>query len=224
MTLEKFAAALDAWGAKSWEGDGAAIKQALCDVTPPGLKLWPNGNATSLKVTDAGSLTEGVALFYLNPPGKRTRDPERVRLAWAAVVALGAAVTPQPERPRVEVYRVDDGRAVEFYPLDLGVPVLNARGLAKNVAARLEAVDGTPYGVRVIGAPDEIEPGEFGRCIEAGYRVSDFSGAHGASFQAETPDGDPVSPDYFETERAAWEACDRHRIFGAEGVTTEKGA
>jgi hypothetical protein len=64
-------------------------------------------------------------------------------------------------------------------------------------------------------------PGEFTRAIEAGYRVErdqDPPAGKPAGWRAFPPDGEELdaSDDAsgWPTERAAWEACDRHRTTG----------
>lgn len=61
-------------------------------------------------------------------------------------------------------------------------------------------------------------PGEFTRATEAGYKVNPNGDGR---WQAEDPDGETITPpgapegvEAFETERAAWEACDGHRRLG----------
>lgn len=69
----------------------------------------------------------------------------------------------------------------------------------------------------VIAAPepaDEIAPGEFSRSSLSGYNVVT---ACEDGWEALDPENESVRPTepYFPTERAAWEACDNHRMFGA---------
>ncbi len=54
--------------------------------------------------------------------------------------------------------------------------------------------------------------GEFYKCVMQGYTVEpDDTGA--GLWQAVDPDGEPFAWK-FQTEQAAWEGCDRHRLFG----------
>lgn len=57
-----------------------------------------------------------------------------------------------------------------------------------------------------------IAPGEFSRCVEAGYAVLHNRVGNVYSFDA--PDGSEDEAEY-PTARAAWEAADNHRMFGA---------
>jgi hypothetical protein len=56
-----------------------------------------------------------------------------------------------------------------------------------------------------------LEPGEFSRAKLAGYDVRQGL-PHDVRWWAVSPDGDGFH--CTDTERAAWEACDRHRMFG----------
>lgn len=54
----------------------------------------------------------------------------------------------------------------------------------------------------------------FEKAKMAGYTVAH---EHGEYWRADNPAGDIVAPpgaDFWPSERAAWEACDRHRMFG----------
>lgn len=162
------------------------------------------------------------------PPAPFAHDdehPQHTRRAWRAAIGDGCTqgywewVKAQPERPRVELYETATGRPTgQFWPLDLGASLDTCRALANNHAAKL----GPDYGVRVIGAPDEIAPGAFERCKLAGYRVEhEHTDSNGSWWwRADDPSGDIIGPhgaDFWPTERAAWEACDRHRMFGDTG-------
>ena len=62
-----------------------------------------------------------------------------------------------------------------------------------------------------------IAPGEFWRCIEADYSV-EVNGFSEGGWIARDPEGDEIHREpgghSWASERAAWEACDRHRMFG----------
>lgn len=72
-------------------------------------------------------------------------------------------------------------------------------------------------------ARPDIEPGEFWRCREAGYTVIThvgavmLGGAEAIHYKALGPGdvGELIKAQCFATEREAWQACDRHRMFGS---------
>lgn len=70
-------------------------------------------------------------------------------------------------------------------------------------------------------APNPVTSGQFERAKLAGYDVEP-DGFRGG-WRARDPEGDElpgpdgVGEDPHPTERAAWEACDRHRMFGSAG-------
>lgn len=118
------------------------------------------------------------------------------------------------ERPRVEVYTLADGLPVEraCWPLDLGVSLEACTALASNEMERRNA-GARLCGVRVVGAADEIGPGEFVRAVDAGYTIE--PNGFGAGFIAKDPEDDEIASGVnHPSERAAWEACDHHRRFG----------
>lgn len=95
------------------------------------------------------------------------------------------------------------------------------RGLALQKLTREERAAIEALRVRLHRLPlevDEVAPGEFSRAILAGYDVEP-DGFRGG-WRARDPEGeelpgpDGLGEDPHPTERAAWEACDRHRMFG----------
>jgi hypothetical protein len=63
-----------------------------------------------------------------------------------------------------------------------------------------------------------LEPGEFERSKLAGYDVEPHG--FGAGWFSRAPDGEGFGEIHL-TERAAWEACDRHRMFGEPEMIAE---
>lgn len=88
--------------------------------------------------------------------------------------------------------------------------------------ARVEQLSSPETAAAELKAAGRIAPGEFVRCIEAGYRVDhEYTHRNGSDWwSARDPDDEGVFPpgaDFWPSERAAWEACDRHRMFGNAG-------
>lgn len=214
-THHDFETALIAWDmVHDRETRAAAV--AMMEALWPGLDIRPKGRSvvTSVYASIKGN-DHAHALFYLNAHGKRFRDPELVKLAFGALDGMAAAL--EPERPRVEVYEIATGQAGMFWPLDVGASKAVALAHANN---RMEELNGTTgrYGVRIIGAPDEDVAADFERAREAGYDVEPDGFVGG--WLARDPEGEEIPLDEepggpnWPSERAAWEACDRHRRFG----------
>lgn len=92
MTLEAFTAALDAYGAADTAEEISKARALVQSVTPAGLLLNPSHTGHALNVHTAENPGVSSALFYLNFHRSRRRDPVNVRLAYAAVVAMGEAM------------------------------------------------------------------------------------------------------------------------------------
>lgn len=95
------------------------------------------------------------------------------------------------------------------------------REAARAHAIALLTQSGAGYEIVERGRPD-VDPGEFWRCAEAGYTVTEYvaplpgGGPEVNHFDACGPDGEELCQGfYWANERVAWEACDRHRMFGS---------
>jgi hypothetical protein len=89
-TADDFARAVNRWVGASGRSSIDAAREALDAITPAGLHLRPSASGHAVNVHLAGE-SESVALFYLNEHRSRVRSPRLVKLAWAAILAMGEA-------------------------------------------------------------------------------------------------------------------------------------
>ncbi|MDP3613701.1 MAG: hypothetical protein Q8R98_17825 [Rubrivivax sp.] len=134
---------------------------------------------------------------------------EAVQAVWG--IHAPAATTRNDDTHRFEVRAKDSKGSVGWFTVQR-----HGRELARAHAIVLLTQMGERFELVERGRPD-IEPGEFWRCAEGGYTVTESeAGVSPAVFVALDSEGDELvgGLESYPTERAAWEACDRHRMFG----------
>lgn len=134
---------------------------------------------------------------------------EAVQAIWG--IHAPAATTRNDSTHRFEVRAKDGKGSVGWFTVER-----HGREVARAHAIVLLTQMGERFELVELGRPD-VEPGEFWRCAEGGYTVAEIEGEgaeHG--FGAVGPFGVQVegAVERYETERSAWEACDRHRMLG----------
>lgn len=134
---------------------------------------------------------------------------EAVQAVWG--IHAPAATARNDSTHRFEVRAKDSKGSVGWFTVER-----HGRELARAHAIVLLTQMGERFELVERGRPD-VEPGEFWRCAEGGYTVTQIEDAGEESeFEALDPGGDELHGGFstYGTERAAWEACDRHRMFG----------